>query len=279
MTRPRGNRSPLRVWLVELFAFGNLTFLALDVYLAHSINEFARPTEWIPVFFSLTVPFLLLPGIVRRRHREGFHLWAGLAVGATSVLVGIAGFLLHLESNVFHELTLKALVYAAPFAGPLSYTGVGLLLILNRLEAEDAPSWGAWVVFLAMCGFVGNLALSLCDHAQNGFFDAAEWIPVIAAAFGFSFLLVATCRQNSQQFLKICLSTMALQILVGGLGFGLHLAADLRGPAPEVVQNVIYGAPVFAPLLFANLALLAMIGLWDMMVRIRETEQGLPAKV
>ena len=172
MTRPPGNPSPLRVWLVEMFAFGNLTFLALDVYLAHSINEFALPAEWIPVVFSLTIPFLLLPGIIKRQHQHGFTRWAGHVVGATSVLVGIVGFLLHLESNVFHELTLKSLVYAAPFAGPLSYTGVGLLLILNRLETDDAPSWGVWVVFLAMCGFVGNLALSLCDHAQNGFFDA-----------------------------------------------------------------------------------------------------------
>ena len=67
---------------------------------------------------------------------------------------------------------------------------------------------------------------------------------------------------------------MAFQILVGGLGFGLHLAADLKGPAQELTQNVIYGAPVFAPLLFANLALLAILGLWDMMVQVRETETG-----
>ena len=264
----------MRVWWVELFAFGNLTFLALDIYLAHSVNQFAHLTEWIPVVFSLTIPFMLLPGILKRRHRYGFYLWAGLSVGAMSIFVGILGMLLHLESDFFHEQTLKALVYAAPFAGPLSYTGIGLLLILNRLEAEGSPNWGVWVVFLAMCGFVGNLALSLCDHAQNGFFVSAEWIPVIASAFGCSFLFVAIYRQEGRQFLKLCIATMALQILVGGLGFGLHLAATLQGPAEELAQNVIYGAPIFAPLLFANLALLAMIGLWDMIAHLRIAESG-----
>ncbi len=30
-------------------------------------------------------------------------------------------------------------------------------------------------------------------------------------------------------------------------------------------ENFVYGAPVFAPLLFANLAILATIGLWELL--------------
>ena len=258
----------------EVLGGGSRQCVVTVILLAHSGNQFARPAWLIPVVFSLTAPFMLVPGILKRQHRHGFYLWAGIIVGAMSIFVGIAGLLLHLESDFFHEQTLKALVYTAPFAGPLTYTGIGLLLILNRLERGRSSSWGVWVVFLAMCGFVGNLVLSLLDHAQNGFFVSAEWIPVISAAFGFSFLFVAIIRQSSRLFLKLCFATMALQFLVGGLGFGLHLAADLRGPAQELVQNLIYGAPVFAPLLFPNLALLAIIGLWDMMTHFRVTESG-----
>ncbi len=60
------SRSPLRIWLVEWFAAGNLGFLALDVYLAHSVNEFRHPAEWVPVVFSALAPLLLLPGLLRR---------------------------------------------------------------------------------------------------------------------------------------------------------------------------------------------------------------------
>ncbi len=265
MSSSTSSRSPLRVWLVEIFAFGNLAFLAVDIYLAHRVNDFAHPAEWIPIYFSATVPLLLIPGIFKRRHNDRLSRKAGFAVGVSSILVGLAGLLLHLDGNFFHAQTLKALVYTAPFAAPLSYAGVGLLLLLNRMEPDSSPAWGPWVTFLAMCGFVGNLALSLCDHAQNGFFAKTEWISVIAAAFAVSFLLVAVVRQLDRPLHYVCVFVMGLQILVGVLGFGLHATADLRGPAESIRDNFIYGAPVFAPLLFANLAILALIGLWEML--------------
>jgi hypothetical protein len=43
---------------------------------------------------------------------------------------------------------------------------------------------------------LGNLGLSLLEHAQNGFFQWTEWIPVAAGAFGTSFLLVAWVRPD-----------------------------------------------------------------------------------
>ncbi len=273
MASPTSSRSPLRVWLVEIFAFGNLTFLAIDIYLAHRVNDFAHPAEWVPVYFSATVPLLLIPGILKRRHNDRLSRKAGFAVGVSSILVGLAGLLLHLDGSFFHAQTLKTLVYTAPFAAPLSYAGVGLLLLLNRMEPDGSPAWGPWVTFLAMCGFVGNLALSLCDHAQNGFFAKTEWISVIASAFAVSFLLVAVVRQLDRQLHCACVFVMGLQILVGVLGFALHAAADLHGPAESIRDNFIYGAPVFAPLLFANLAILALIGLWEMLA-FKESESA-----
>ena len=148
---------------------------------------------------------------------------------------------------------------------------MGFLLILNRMEPVPSRAWGPWVVFLALCGFVGTFALSLFDHAQNGFFVAAEWIPVMASAFAVGFLVVVVLRQTDRLLLKACIVVMIFQILVGLLGFGLHLFANLRGPATSFATNIIYGAPLFAPLLFANLAILALIGLWDMMAGERDS--------
>ena len=48
---------------------------------------------------------------------------------------------------------------------------------------------------------------------------------------------------------------------VGVLGFVLHLRANLAKPGRTYRDRFLYGAPVFAPLLFANLAILAAIGL------------------
>jgi hypothetical protein len=60
----------------------------------------------------------------------------------------------------------------------------------------------------------------------------------------------------------LALAVMAAQVLVGLLGFGLHIAADLKAPAASLWDRLLYGAPLFAPLLFADLALLATLALW-----------------
>jgi hypothetical protein len=157
-------------------------------------------------------------------------------------------------------------VYTAPFLAPLSYVGVGLLLIANRME-RGAVAWGRWVVTLALGGFVGNLGLALLDHAQNGFFVTLEWIPVIAAAFGVGFLSVAVVSPGDGALLRAALWVMVIEGLVGAIGFVLHLLANLSAPGDDFGSQFIHGAPVFAPLLFSNLALLGGLGLQRLRTR------------
>ena len=253
-----------RLW-VELFIVANLGFLGVDIFIAHAVNDFANWAEWVPVAFAPAAAVVLLAAMLVSRfdpYRPASR-WAGLAVGVASVAVGVAGLLLHLSSQFFARETVKNLVYTAPFAAPLAFTGVGLLIILDRTVRPERNEWARWVIVLALGGFVGNFVLSLADHAQNGFFQPLEWVPVIAAAFAVGFLLMAADGGARPRFLGLCGLVLVVQALVGLLGFGLHLWADLHGPAQTLRQNFLYGAPIFAPLLFADLALLAAIGLWS----------------
>ena len=251
-----------RLWL-ELFVLVNLAFLAPDIYLAHSTNLFRHAAEYVPFAFSLAAPLVLLIALVARwRGRAGAWRWLGYLVGWAAVGVGVAGLILHLESRFFTDLTLDSLVYTAPFAAPLAYTGIGLLLILNRMVDAESVDWPRWVLLLALGGFVGNFIFSLADHAQNGFFHATEWIPVASSAFAVGFLLVLFLVRVTPAFLGVCVAVMLLQAAVGLLGFYYHTAANLRGPAPSRFDNFVYGAPAMAPLLFPNLVLLTFLGLW-----------------
>ena len=250
--------------LLEVFVLVNLAFLSLDIYLAHSINEFRRPAEYIPLYFSLAAPAVLLLGLLAREWLAYPAVWRDLGyfVGWLAVGIGLAGVVLHLDSGFFYERTLKSLVYAAPFAAPLAYTGLGLLLIMNRMVRTDSAEWPRWVLLMALGGFVGNFIFSLTDHAQNGFFHWTEWIPVVSSAFAVGFLVTPLLTPVGRSFLWLCALILLIQAGVGLLGFYLHTAANLHGSSPHWMDNFIQGAPAMAPLLFPNLGLPAGIGLW-----------------
>jgi hypothetical protein len=252
-----------RLWL-EAFVLVNLAFLSLDIYLAHSVNQFRNTAEYIPLYFSLAAPFVLLVGLLFGEWLASAAVWRdlGYLVGWLAVSIGLAGVVLHLESRFFVERTLKSLVYAAPFAAPLAYTGLGLLLIMNRMVRSDAPEWPRWVVLMALGGFAGNFIFSLTDHAQNGFFHWTEWIPVVSSALAVGFLVTPFLTSVSRRFLGLCCLVLVVQAGVGLLGFYLHTVANLSGTSPQWLDNFIEGAPALAPLLFPNLVLLAGIGLW-----------------
>ena len=248
--------------LLEWFVLANFAFLVADVFLAHSVNSFRHHAEWIPFVFSAAATILLIPVAAREDWaiRGSYTRRAGLVVGLASVAVGIAGVTYHLQSQFFSQWTIRSLVYTAPFAAPLAYSGLGFLLLLNRMVPSDSEEWDRWVVFLALCGFLGVFVLALCDHAQNGFFHASEWWPVIASALAVGFLAVALFETRAA-FLGACFGVLALGAAVGLAGFFLHVEADVNGLSSSLFENFVHGAPAFAPLLFIDLGLLAVIGL------------------
>ena len=263
MRIPEKWRRDPALW-VEAFALANFAFLILDIYVAHSVNAFRRSAEYIPLYFSIAATFLLSVAIWARERWGTMWKLLGIAVGWGSVAVGLAGVVFHLDSRFFHERTLKSLTYAAPFAAPLAYTGLGLLLIMNRMVDARSKEWSRWVLLLALGGFAGNFVLSLTDHAVNGFFRAAEWIPVASAAYAVGFLITPFLTKVTRAYLKLCGYALVAQVAVGVTGFAIHAAANVYGPSAKLLQNFIDGAPPFAPLLFANLAALAGMALWVM---------------
>jgi hypothetical protein len=248
--------------LLDLFVITNLGFLAFDIYLAHSMNNFRRPAEYIPLYFSIAAPvFLAISLIMRRSHRRWWNILGG-TIGALSIAIGLAGVIFHLDSAFFYERTLRSLTYSAPFVAPLSYTGLGFLLIMNRMVKEDTLEWRQWILLMAAGGFLGNFVLSLADHATNGFFSVAEWVPVWASALAVGFLIAAIMLPPSRPFVHFCVGVLLGEGLVGVWGFILHARANLAGPSLHAFDNFVHGAPPFAPLLFPNLVLLGLLGFW-----------------
>jgi hypothetical protein len=261
---------------VEFFVAVNLAILAGDIFIAHSVNHFARAAEFIPLYFSMAAPVVLFV-LIALRWIGGFKSpWrdVGYLVAWLSILVGLGGVIYHLQSRFFLDRTLMSLTYAAPFAAPLAYTGLGFLLLVNRMVQARSAEWARWVILMALGGFFGNLVLSLTDHASNGFFAKTEWIPVISSAFAAGFLIVPLVMQVSRRYLDLCSLVMIGQALVGILGFWFHIQANLIEPGHCLWEKLVNGAPPMAPLLFPNLVGLAFIGLWALIPHLEDSEPG-----
>ncbi len=255
-----------QIW-VEVFAILNLGFLAFDILMAHSVNQFRREAEYIPLIFSATAPFLLILALALRLRWPVVWKDLGSFVGWLAVLVGLTGVILHLQSRFFYDRTILSLTYSAPFAAPLAYTGLGFLLVMNRMVDPETREWAQWVLLLTLGGFAGNFVFSLADHAGNGFFRSTEWAPVIASAIAVGFLTVPLLMKVARAYIDLCAAILVLEAGVGIWGFVLHALANLDGPSTRAIDNFIYGAPPMAPLLFPNLMVLGLIALWPLRTR------------
>ena len=260
---------------VEAFAIVNIGFLTFDIYLAHSVNQFRSRAEYIPLWFSAIAPLVLVVALAQRTRRRTFWKILGHVVGWSAIVVGLTGMILHLESSFFYERTVRSLTYSAPFAAPLAYTGLGFLLVMNRMVDSKSVEWARWLLLFTVGGFIGNFVFSVADHAQNGFFFAVEWVPVAASAVAIGFLCVPVLMRVSRTFINVSAAVLILEACVGLWGFVLHTMGNLRGPSVHALSNVIYGAPPMAPLLFPNLMVLGMIGLWQL--RNNDSSEGLVA--
>jgi hypothetical protein len=252
-----------QIW-IELFAILNIGFLTFDIFLAHSVNQFRNEAEYIPLVFSASAPVVLIFALAVRYRWPAVWKDLGYFVGWVAVLIGLTGVVLHLQSHFFYERTLRSLTYSAPFAAPLAYTGLGFLLIMNRMLDPESTEWAQWVLFLTLGGFIGNFVFSLADHAGNGFFNPLEWVPVVASALAVGFLAVPLIMRVSRPYIDLCAALLLLEAGVGLWGFVLHASANLRGPSVHAFDNFINGAPPMAPLLFPNLMVLGIIALWQL---------------
>jgi hypothetical protein len=249
-----------QLW-VELFVLFNFGGLVADIFLAHSQNAFRSEWEYVPLYFSAAAAATLAAVVPLRRRLPAVWRDVGHLIGWCAIAVGLAGVVLHLDSRFFYERTIRSLTYAAPFAAPLAFTGVGLLLLVNRLVDPRRIEWAQWVMLLALGGFAGNFVFSLTDHAQNGFFRAIEWLPVWSSAFAVGALTVPFVSDVPPSYLRLCAGVLLVQAGIGLVGFALHVAADLRQPAGTVFDKLLSGAPPLAPLLFPNLVALGAIAL------------------
>jgi hypothetical protein len=270
-------------WML-LFMAVNMLFLGVDTYLAHSTSGAIRSFEWIPIIFSPVAGILLLvAGFIALRNRPQATV-IGFSVFMTTILVGLLGTYFHLHRALQPGLAigeqLPFLVWAPPVMGPLEFCLIGWLgasaiwleepldsgrLILLAKRTLQFPYSKTRAYFLMVgIGFLTCLVSSTIDHAHTGFIDPWLIIPLTAGVLGtvVPIVLGFTDSPSRTDYLTYIV-TMFLMMLVGVVGAVLHIRDDLASEGVIIVERFLRGAPLLAPLLYANFGLLGLIALLD----------------
>jgi len=280
-------RLPLsRDQLMLLMAAVNEIFLGIDIYLAHNLDGTIRLREWIPIVFGpLAGGLLLLAGLIALRRRR---LASFLATGVllASIVVGLLGAYFHVvravapNAPIGQRVTLPLLIWAPPIVGPLIFSLVGLWGV-SAAWVEDPPDsgrlrlWGQRTVqfpysktraylMMVSLGTMATLISSVLDHGRAQFENPWLWPPIAVGVFAAVVALgLATLDRPQANDVRVYMAAMVLLILTGVVGFVLHVRFDLTVQRVFVPERFLRGAPVLAPLLFANMGLVGLIALLD----------------
>lgn len=280
------SRNDLLLLLVAFTEIG----MGVETALAHLISGNIKPGESIPVIFGPIAGIILILMLGLRIRARGATLVSSLGVIATglaSVGVGIIGTAFHwsraLPPDYFpnYGLQLDWVIYAPPVAGPLAFAGVGLLAIIALLE-DTKPESGKLTLphvftfhtplpqtrqffWLIAFGLYAATLSAFLDHARTGFSSVFVWIPIILGVYGsIATTLMGIYGHHKKEDYFTFFWTMIAMIVMGVLGMGLHINADLpEGSAGIQIERFIRGAPIMAPMLFAIMGSFGLIAMID----------------
>jgi len=277
---------------VLLLVAVNQIFLGIDIYLAHLADQKIQPGEWIPIIFGPTAGALLLVAGVLALWRRRAAAILATVVYLASAVVGLLGIYFHLiraalpTGPITYRLTTRLLVWGPPFLGPLMFVIIALFGI-SAVWREDPPDSGRLrlgkrlrvrlplrktdVLFLLVgaAAMVATVSAAF-DHARTGWENAYLWIPTLVGAFTavvcFALAAIRTPRWSD---LVVYAVAMAAMVVTGLLGAWFHFQANITARGTIVAERFIRGAPIMAPLLYANVALFGIVALLDPRPRTR----------
>lgn len=264
----------------------------LEVAYEHYRGSYSQRVMYSPVFLGLALLIAGIWGAVSRRAARTVLPLVSLLV----LIDGAVGFCFHLRGIARKpggwRLPVFNLIMGPPIFAPLLFGLSGYLgLLAAALRRGDErgtprPGWpharrarpsrlpggiasleatvreGRFQRQLAAATAISALFSgfeALYSHYKNGFKYKAQWTPVLLTPILCAAGIGAIWSGKIARTLLPVASVLAL--IDGGIGFGYHLRGMLRRPGglKLPLHNLIYGPPIFAPLLFAASGFLGLL--------------------
>ncbi|MFZ0594236.1 MAG: hypothetical protein WAM39_27520 [Bryobacteraceae bacterium] len=178
----------------------------------------------------------------------GPPIFAPLLFGTAAYLGLMASYLRREEDEKLSAITSARLVERA---GDRRYTGWRHQLSEGQFQKHLAGVAAVWTIF---SGFE-----AWYSHYKSRFRIGAQWTPVVLAP-----LQLAACVGaifSKRVATRLLPAASALALVDGTVGFGYHVRGIARRPGGRKtwLYNILYGPPIFAPLLFAACGALGIL--------------------
>ncbi len=250
----------------------------LEVSYEHYKGSYSNLVMYTPVLLSGAVTGAALAGFYSRHAAQSWMRWTS----ALTLADGIIGFGFHIRGIQRKpggwRIPIVNIVMGPPIFAPLLFgTAAYLGFMASYLRREEDPKeirgskYTGWRRELNegrfqkhLCAVTAVWAIfsgfeAWYSHYKSRFKIWAQWTPVILAP-----LQVAACIGAifSERVAKRALPIVStLSMVDGGIGFGYHVRgiASRTGGKKHWLYNILYGPPVFAPLLFAACGTLGVL--------------------
>jgi hypothetical protein len=254
----------------------------LEVSYEHYKGSYSNLIMYSPVLLSGGLTVAATAAFFSRRAAPTALRWASVVTLAD----GLTGFVFHIRGIQRKpggwRLPLTNIIMGPPIFAPLLFgTAAYLGFMASYLRREEDPKhrflgiggehYTGWRKELNEGRFQKHLAgvaalwtlfsgfEAWYSHYKSRFRIWAQWTPVILAPIQFGACIAAIFSRRAARTLLPAASALALAD--GVVGFGYHTRGIVRraGGKKHWLYNILYGPPVFAPLLFAACGALGLL--------------------
>lgn len=272
-----------------LLVAGSSVVSTLEVGYEHYRGSYSNPVMYTPVTLGAALTAASTAGIFSRNAATTWMRWLSYMTLAD----GLIGFCFHIRGVARKpggwRMPVTNVIMGPPLFAPLlfgtsAYLGV-IASYLQREEDLDRVGGIRSRVVAVTTGFhkqdfrddirTGRFQRHLClvaavwtlcsgmeswySHYKDNFKYKVQWSPILLTPL----MLIATLGARRSKRIANTLLPLAAAVLMldGMVGFGYHLRGilDRSGGKKKPLYNILYGPPIFAPMLFAACGLLGMM--------------------
>ncbi len=251
----------------------------LEVGYEHYKGSYGNRMMYTPVIFSGVLTVAASASIFSERAARTFLRWTS----AATLIDGCVGFGFHIRGIARKpggwRLPLTNIIMGPPIFAPLLFgtaAYLGFMASYLRPEEEDPniiehPEPEGWrrelqtgrfqkhLIVISLIWAVFSGAEAWYSHYKSRFRIWAQWTPVILAPVHVGVCIAGLLSERAAR--TVLPASSGLAVLDGMIGFGYHTRGILRRPGSgkHWVYNILYGPPIFAPLLFAACGALGLL--------------------